>query len=154
MNETIKAGDRVKVLSTGTEGEVIEVKGNKVLVALGALNTTVKLDQLEKLSPIYKPEYKEAPSAAPIFDTQQHLMDFKFELDLRGKMQDEAMALLNKNIDDALLLGIPGFKILHGRGTGAIKNMVRSQLKKYKEITHYGDEDHAHGGDGVTVVKF
>ena len=154
MSDTIKAGDRVKIISNGAEGEVIEVKGNKVQVALGALNTTVKLDQLQKLTPVFKQDYLQAPSGIPAFNTQEHLMNFKFELDLRGKMQDEAMELLNKNIDDALLLGIPGFKILHGRGTGAIKNMVRSQLKKYKEVTHYGDEDHAHGGDGVTVVKF
>ncbi len=152
--QEIKVGDQVRIAGQGTEGEVLAIKGNKAEVALGLLKTTVKLDQLEKLKPVFKQDYPKEPSAAPLFNTQEHLMNFKFDLDLRGKMQDEAMELLNKNIDEALLLGIPGFRILHGRGTGAIKNMVRHQLRKYKEITHYGDEDQAHGGDGVTVVKF
>jgi DNA mismatch repair protein MutS2 len=147
-------GDRVRIAGQENVGEVLSIRGNEVEVSFGLLKSMVKKNRLELVEEEEweeeeVPQYQEPTSNA--FDTKDKLMNFNFQLDLRGKMKDEVLYELQKQLDDALLLGIKEFRILHGRGTGVIKTTVRHELKKYKEINNFHDAPE-HGGDGITVV--
>jgi DNA mismatch repair protein MutS2 len=87
-------------------------------------------------------------------DLQRKLSQFELTLDLRGKRADEAHALLQRYIDDAILLNIPEVRILHGKGNGILRQITREYLSHVKEVKKYGDEELERGGAGVTVVGF
>ena len=87
-------------------------------------------------------------------DLQRKLLHFELTLDLRGKRADEAHALLQKYIDDAILLNIPEVRILHGKGNGVLRQVTRDYLASVKEVKKFGDEELEHGGAGVTIVGF
>ena len=77
---------------------------------------------------------------------------FNPTLDVRGKRVEEVMPQLEQFIDNAILLGHGEIKILHGKGEGVLRNVVRDQLKKYKQVASAADEHVDRGGDGITVV--
>lgn len=152
----MEIGDRVRLIGQETIGEIISLRGNDVEVSFGLLKMTVKKAKLELVGEDEPEEDDdvayEVPSAQNnAFDTKDKLMNFNFQLDVRGKMKDEVLLELQKQLDDAILLGVKEFRILHGRGTGVIKTTVRHELKKYKEIDSYHDAPE-NGGDGITVV--
>ena len=151
----IKKGDFVKIAGQEAVAEVLAVKGNDLEVTMGLMKMTVKKNKVSIAKAPYQEEQKSGPgedrTQTSGIDTKERLMHFKFELDVRGKMKDEVIQELPAWVDDALLLGIKEAKIVHGRGTGVLKETVRSFLRKYKEIESAGDES---GNDFVTVVKF
>jgi DNA mismatch repair protein MutS2 len=152
----IQIGAYVAIEGQGTVGEVVSIKGNNVEVAVGLLKFTVKKDKLVLAQPPAKQEseevsYKETVS---MIDTKEKMLHFQFELDVRGKMKDEAMLELQPWVDDAILLGIEEARVLHGRGNGLLKNTVRTTLRKYKEIESLADGAPHQGGESVTVVRF
>jgi DNA mismatch repair protein MutS2 len=151
MNQ-IKVGDFVTIDGQETIGEVISIRGNNIEVALGLMKVTVKLN---KVSLTQKPQEENragSENTAYTVDTKEKMMNFQFELDVRGKTKEDVMVELMTWTDDAILLGVEEAKIIHGRGNGILKNTVRSMLRKYKEIETLSDDER--GGDGVTVVKF
>jgi DNA mismatch repair protein MutS2 len=150
----IKPGDFVTIDGQDTIGEVLSVRGNNVEVALGVMKVNVKLNKVTLTKPPEAEKQTAAKDSPYLVDTKERMMHFQFELDLRGKMKEEVMVELLTWVDDALLLGVEEARILHGRGTGVIKNTVRSMLRKYKEVGSMNDETKERGGEGVTVVKF
>lgn len=149
----IKLGDFVTIDGQDTVGEVLTIKGNNLEIAVGIMKVTVKLNKVTLTEPpVEENEVHWVPSS--FIDTKEKMMHFKFELDLRGKMKEDVMVELLTWIDDAILLGVEEAKILHGRGSGVIKNTVRAILKKYKEVAKISDEEREKRGDAVTVVKF
>ncbi len=152
----LKPGDFVIIDGQEAIGEVLSIRGNNVEVALGVMKVTVKLNKVT-LTSAQKEEKSESQSdsgTSSFIDTKEKMMHFKFELDLRGKMKEEVMVELLTWIDDAILLGVEEAKIVHGRGSGVIKDTVRAMLRKYKEIEKISDEERERRGDGVTVVRF
>ncbi len=155
--QNIKPGDFVTILSQGTVGEVIAVKGNDLEIALGLMKVTVKKN---KVAPALAPKEDDSrlssyhDQGSRGIDTKEKLMRFKFELDVRGKSKEEVMAELAEWVDDALLLGIKEATVVHGRGNGILKDTVRATLRKYKEIGNLSDAVLEKGGEGTTVVKF
>jgi DNA mismatch repair protein MutS2 len=149
----IKPGDFVTINGQDTVGEVLTVKGNNLEVAVGIMKVSVKLNKVT-LTEAPEEEKEEHVATGSFIDTKEKMMHFKFELDLRGKMKEDVMIELLTWIDDAILLGVEEAKILHGRGSGVIKNTVRAMLKKYKEVAKISDEERERRGDAVTVVKF
>jgi DNA mismatch repair protein MutS2 len=84
-----------------------------------------------------------------VFEKQS---SFDSTLDVRGKRVEEVGAILDQFLDDAILLGQGELKILHGKGEGVLRKVIREQLKRTKQIASFKDEHADRGGDGITVV--
>jgi len=112
----------------------------------------------KKLVPRIPEQQKVPPSRGPYQtfydDLQKKLLQFQLTLDLRGKRADETFSILQRYIDDAILLNIPEVRILHGKGNGVLRQITRDYLAKVKEVKKYGDEALERGGGGITVVNF
>ena len=151
----IGVGDFVKVKGQETIGEVISIKSKDVEVAIGQLKTNIKLNRLEKVSKkAFKALTKESPRAnLNGININDKMANFSFNLDLRGKRAEEAILELDNLMDDAIMLGYPELRIVHGKGDGILRNLVRTHLKSYKQTTGFEDEHADRGGHGVTLVK-
>jgi DNA mismatch repair protein MutS2 len=82
------------------------------------------------------------------------MAQFSITLDVRGKRGEEVFVILDQYMNDALLLGSNEIKILHGKGDGILRNLIREQLKRYNQIKSFEDEHADRGGAGVTIVTF
>jgi DNA mismatch repair protein MutS2 len=147
----IVKGSKVK-LEEGTEiGEVLELKNNNAIVAFGNIQTKVKIQSLiAVVNPTNKKEPKRNTFASKIITEKS---EFDFNLDIRGLMKDEALTALDNFMDRAIMYGIHHIKIIHGRGTGALKQAVQYYLKKYPHVKEFHYEDDRFGGDGITIVE-
>lgn len=146
--EELRPGDRVYVASLRREGELIELGEEEAEVQVGAFRITVPLEDLE---PRGRPE----PMAqeTPITVTTHRAPEVSMELDLRGLTVDEAAARLDKYLDDAYLAGLPWVRIIHGKGTGALRRYVRKMLEHHPLVAEFRPGEGHEGGDGVTIVK-
>jgi DNA mismatch repair protein MutS2 len=86
-------------------------------------------------------------------DISRKTGDFERQIDLRGNRAEEVMYILEKHIDDALLIGIYDFSILHGKGHGVLRNVVRQILAKHSNVESFESEHIERGGDGITLVR-
>ncbi len=144
-------GDRVRLMGQHGSGIILELKGKNALVQFGEFKTVVALTKLEKTD---GPQQKELAiklkqSGINLYEKQSR---FSPVLDLRGKRGEEAIQMLEIFIDDAILVSAGQLKILHGKGEGILRKLVRDKLKTYKDIASYADEHVERGGDGVTLV--
>jgi len=158
---TPATGDKVRMTGQQIAGEVMSVEGKKATVAFGHLTTTVELSRLELISASeYKRQNKELASSRPIYgdterqgyDVAQKRLDFKRQIDLRGARVDEALSRVQEYMDEAFMLGIDQVKILHGKGTGALKEEIRRYLRTPPYVRSAVDEHVQFGGAGITVV--
>ncbi len=147
----INVGSKVK-LEEGTEiGEVLEIKNNVATVGFGNIQTKVKLHNLILAADSKaKTETKRTVFSSKIITEKS---EFDYNLDLRGLMKDEALTALDNFMDRAIMYGIHHIKIIHGRGTGALKQAVQFYLKKYPHVKEFHFEDERYGGDGITIVE-
>ncbi|MBO3271005.1 endonuclease MutS2 [Hymenobacter defluvii] len=155
---TLKAGDRVALLGQEGHGEIIGVKGKNAEVLFGGMKTFVKVSQLEKLSRAEvrerekKAEKAVYSGAGAGLDLTGRLADFSPTLDLRGERAEDALHKVMAFVDDAVMFGIPEIKVLHGRGNGILRQVVRDYLRSVRSIATVGDEHADRGGDGVTLA--
>lgn len=150
----IEVGNLVKVKGQDTVAEVLSLKGKDAEIAIGGLKSLIKLNRLEKIS---KKDYKNSLPKEEIksmkgVSMNDKMSNFSFNLDLRGRRGDESLALVDTFIDDAIMLGYPELRILHGKGDGILRNLVRNHLKKYKQVHKMADEHADRGGAGVTLI--
>jgi DNA mismatch repair protein MutS2 len=142
----ISAGDRVRVLSLDQEGEVISTSGDFADVMLGALKTRQPVTALERLGRVrQEKESRPAvlpPPAAPV----------NIELDLRGYRAAEVEAMLDEYLDAAYRAGMPFVRIIHGKGTGALRKVVRDMLAMHPAVASHEVAPPNQGGDGATVA--
>lgn len=148
-SEELKVGDWVKLVDTGTEGEVIDIaKNENVIIALGDLRTVVKKSRLQKLRSKEKSKAKKN-----IRKSMTALAtDFSSELDVRGMRTEEALDTIESSLDQAVMLGYSSIKILHGKGNGILRRFIREYLDHYPHISHYEDEHADRGGEGITYA--
>lgn len=153
----LKKGDSVKVLSMGLKGIVNtlpDAKGN-LYVQCGILRSQVNINDLVLLDD--EPSFTPA-GAKGGYGTSKLRMSKSFavstEINLLGKTVDEAIAELDKYLDDAYLAHLPSVRIVHGKGTGALRNAVQSLLKKCKYVKSYRQGEHGEGDAGVTIAEF
>jgi DNA mismatch repair protein MutS2 len=151
----IELGSFVRIKDNGAIGQIQAIKGKDVEVSIGDLKTTIKLNRLEKVS---KKEFKEATKESPKenmkgYNLNEKMANFNFNLDLRGKRGEEAMVMVDALMNDAIMLGYPEIRIVHGKGDGILRNLIRNQLKAYKQVGKMEDEHADRGGQGVTIVK-
>ena len=153
---TFSKGDLVQ-LDNKTIGEIIEINEKSAVIALGGLMTTVKTERLTKVS---NSMAKKAVQNKPQHSTSSYLenisqkrMDFKPEIDVRGLRGDEALMKVAEFIDTAVMLNMKDLRILHGTGTGILRQIIRDYLNANPVVGHCGDEHVQMGGTGITVVK-
>jgi DNA mismatch repair protein MutS2 len=152
----IRVGDMVRMRDQDTPGEVLEVKGKNCVVAFGMLKTKTRLDQLEKIRAEEAGKLRiKATSKVELgsWDVGQRRLQFRPDIDLRGKRADEAMELVVDFIDQAIMVGARELKILHGKGNGILRQLIREYLQSVDLVEWYGDEHVDRGGAGITVVR-
>ena len=152
----IRVGSKVKLLGQEMPGEVRSLKGKKAQVAFGQILTTVDVAQLVVVS---NNEYREAtrptaPRTVVAVDISARKLNFKDYIDVRGMRVMEALEQVQDLVDDALMVGVGSVTILHGKGTGALKEEIRRYLRTIPEVASAVDEHADRGGAGITVVNF
>ncbi|QIX60088.1 endonuclease MutS2 [Hymenobacter sp. BT18] len=156
---TLKPGDKVALIGQEGHGELMSVKGKTAEVSFGGMKTLVKVNQLEKLSRSeIREREKEASRKAPAqyaglgLDITGRMSGFNTTLDLRGERAEDALTKVMAYVDDAVMLGISEIKILHGRGNGVLRQIVRDYLRSQRTVASVADEHADRGGDGATVA--
>ena len=155
-------GSMVRLKGQQTAGEVLSISGRQCEVAFGLIRSHVDMSRLEVVS---KNKIKKEAAASPF----SHLSDtigkgaidmmserrakFKQEIDVRGMRADEALQAVTYFIDDAILLSMSQVRILHGTGTGALRQAIRQYLSTVPGVANYHDEHVQLGGVGITVVE-
>lgn len=152
----ISVGDVVKLDGQGTPGKVLELNGKDAVVVFGMLRTTVKTSRLHHTSATIKSGASK--SASFISETTSNEMrnrqlEFKQDIDLRGMRVDEAVQAVTYFIDDAIQFNASRVRILHGTGTGALRQSIRQYLDSVPGVKSYRDEHVQYGGAGITVVE-
>ncbi|MDD2682058.1 MAG: endonuclease MutS2 [Bacilli bacterium] len=145
-NENFKIGDKVFVANYNSYGEIIKEKGNnKYDIQMGSVSVTVnkKFLKLAKTNELERIQFNKKLSVKK---------NIKSELDLRGMRYEDAKISLDRYFDDVLLSGFSQFSIIHGFGTGVIRELVQSFLKSNKEVLDYRYGVDGEGGQGVTIV--
>lgn len=150
-------GDQVRIKGQTTIGEILDLNNKQATVAFGLLKTSVKTDRLEKMSnnQVKKEKAKVSfISSTTADDIRERKLNFKHDVDVRGMRADEALQAVAYFIDDAILVSSGDVRILHGTGTGALKQVIRQYLQTVPGIKRYRDEHVQFGGAGITVVEF
>ena len=154
---TISVGDAVCLKGQTTVGEISAIQGNKATVIFGHIKSSVHIERLEKVSR-NRLKREQAIKATFVSDDTTNSMrekslHFHREIDIRGFRADEALQALVYFIDDAIQVGAEQVRILHGTGTGALRQTVREYLKGVTGIRSFHDEHVQFGGAGITVVE-
>nr|WP_248278424.1 endonuclease MutS2 [Bacillus sp. DNRA2] len=145
----LTTGDEVKVLSFGQKGTLLAKKSDGHWeVQIGILKMKVEETDLEYLS---TPKQEEKRHLATVKGRDYHV---SLELDLRGERFENALMRVEKYIDDALLAGYPRVSIIHGKGTGALRQGVQEYLRNHRSVKSIRFGDAGEGGTGVTIVEF
>lgn len=156
----LQVGEKVRIKANGMVGEVAIVSDKAVTVIIGNIKSKMPLDKVERIT---SNEYKSAVKAAPKPVTQTTSMDssiserklnFKMELDVRGQRVNEALDNVMHYIDDAIMLNVSSVRIIHGKGTGALRDEIQRFLRTTPGVVSAKDESVQLGGSGVTVVTF
>lgn len=152
----VVVGAKVRIAGQEGVGEVLSVKGKKATVAMGQIMTTIAIERLEAIS---QSEFKKLtrPTTARTVvsvDISSRKLAFKDNIDIRGMRAAEAMEVVQDFIDDAIMVGIGSVTILHGKGTGALKEEVRRYLRYIPQVASATDDHPDRGGAGITLVKF
>jgi len=162
------AGDPVRMKGQTSMGVIEEIKGKKAVVMFGQIRTTLPLDMLESGSkPSTRNPEKDNPNAnsqstggarymiskATLDHMHQTQLNFHQEIDVRGMRADEALETVTRFIDDATLVGAARVRILHGTGTGALRQVIRQYLQSIPNVRSARDEHVQFGGAGITVVE-
>ena len=153
---TLEVGAKVRLSGQQVTGEVLEIQGKNVVVAFGALRSTVKSDKLEFVSnsQLKKTEVRKNSTIARINDAiADRKMTFKPEIDVRGMRAEEALQKIQDFIDEAIMVEASELHILHGKGNGILRELIRNYLRTEPMVRHYRDEHVQHGGSGITVVE-
>jgi DNA mismatch repair protein MutS2 len=152
----IRVGDMVRMKGQEAAGEVIGLKGKKCVVAFGMLKTSTKVDQLEKIrgEDALRMRVKDRSGVElGEWDVGMRRARFRPDIDLRGKRADEAMEMVADFIDEAIMVNARELRILHGKGNGILRQLIREYLHTVDLVEWYGDEHVDRGGAGITVVR-
>lgn len=149
----VEPGINVRLDGQGTVGTVLEVNGKNAIVAFGNLKTNVKTDRLVPTDAKPKESKAATVSMSTIDAGHQRQLQFKQEIDVRGFRADEAIQAVTYFIDDAIRFSAQRVRILHGTGTGVLRQVIRDYLATVPGILSTRDEDVRFGGAGITVVE-
>lgn len=154
---SLAPGDVVKLDGSGTPGKILEISGKNATVAFGMIKTTVSLDRLQPSNATIGSSSSQKASfvsSATSDAMRRRQLAFKQDIDVRGMRVDEALQAITYFIDDAIQFSARRVRILHGTGTGALRQSLRQYLATIPGIASFHDEDVRLGGAGITVVDF
>lgn len=143
----LTVGSRVRVISLGQKGDIVDVSsdGSAATVQLGLMRMKVGAGDLEVL--------QEKREEQTVRHTRQGMAkDIRMELDVRGETAEDALLRIDKYLDDAVVTGLARVVIIHGKGTGALRNAIRRHLQHHPQVKSSVPGSHGEGGDGATVV--
>ena len=155
----LKVGEKVRVKENGMVGEVTKVSAKAVVVIIGNISSKMPLDKVERItSNEFKSAVKEnaRPAATIKMDSSisERKLNFKTEMDLRGERLNDALEKVMHYVDDAIMVGIPSVRIIHGKGTGVLRDEIQKYLRTVPGVASVRDEHIQFGGTGVTIVTF
>jgi DNA mismatch repair protein MutS2 len=151
-----KAGDKVVMDGNTNVGEILELNEKNAVVAFGHIRTSVSREKLQKITnneakKIHRTYNQTMPNINKGMSEKR--LTFKTEVDVRGQRAEEALQLIRSWIDDAIMLDFSELRILHGKGNGILKEMIRNYLKTEPAVKSFRDEHVQFGGAGITVVE-
>lgn len=150
----IAPGDYVRIKGQEALAQVLSLNGKDAEILLGELKSNIRLNRLEKISrKEFRSSQKESAKSMKGVDLNEKMTEFSFNLDIRGKRGEEALIAVDNLVDDAILLGYPQLRIVHGKGDGILRNLVRNHIRQYKQVGKMYDEHADRGGPGVTIVE-
>ena len=152
--QIIAIGDNVRIKGQTSIGQVLDIQKGSATVAFGMIKSTVKLETLEYISKnqVKRETRSTTISVAASDDLREKNLNFKQDIDVRGMRGDEALQAVMYFVDDAVLVGVSRIRILHGTGTGALRQMIRDYLRTAQGVRNFQDEHVQFGGTGITVV--
>lgn len=152
--QTFAIGDNVRIKGQTSIGQVLDIQKGSATVAFGMIKSTVKLETLEYISKnqVKRETRSTTISVAVNDDLREKKLNFKQDIDVRGMRGDEALQAVMYFVDDAVLVGVSRIRILHGTGTGALRQMIRDYLRTAQGVRNFQDEHVQFGGTGITVV--
>lgn len=151
----LKQGDTVRIKGLSSVGKIESLDGKMATVIFGDMRTKMRAERLEHA----EAPKKEEPRAYVTVGRQtretmdEHKLNFKQDIDVRGMRGDEALTAVTYFIDDAILVGVKRVRILHGTGTGILRQLIRQYLATRPDVESYRDEHVQFGGAGITVVE-
>ena len=155
----LKAGEKVRVKANGMVGEVVKVSAKAVVVTIGNISSKMPLDKVERItSNEFKSAVKE--NARPVSSVKvdsslsERKLNFSTELDVRGERLNDAVEKVTRYIDDAIMLNVSSVRIIHGKGTGVLRDELQKLIRTMPGVASAKDEHIQFGGSGVTVVTF
>ncbi len=153
-----KAGEKVRITDNGMVGEVAKVSGKSVTVIIGNFASTVPAARIERISSNeFKAAARQPATRSYTLEDpgiRERKLNFKMELDVRGERLQDALDIVTHYIDDALMLGVPSVRIIHGKGTGVLREEIQKYLRTIPGVSSVRDEQVQFGGTGVTLVSF
>jgi DNA mismatch repair protein MutS2 len=152
--DDLAPGTRVRIESLGRTGTLLEIRDSRGVVDAGGMRLQLPLADLTALPPGDQAAAREKPRTRPAGGRIDADMDARPEVDLRGLRVDELELRLGRALDAALVAGLPSFRIIHGKGTGALRSVVQDLLRADPRIIRFRPGDRFEGGTGVTVVEF
>ena len=155
----VKVGEKVRVKENGMVGEVTKVSAKAVVVVIGNISSKMPLDKVERItSNEFKTAVKEnsKPVSLIKYDSSisERKLNFSTEIDLRGERLNDAIEKVTRYIDDAVMLGISSVRIIHGKGTGVLRDEIQKLVRTMPGVASARDEHIQFGGTGVTIVTF
>ena len=148
--------DIVKLDGEGLPGKVVEIKGKQATVIFGQLKTTVKIDRLRHTEAKINTGANRSVSFvsdSTSLGSRARQLEFSRQIDVRGMRADEAIQAVSYYIEDAIMLDAGTVRILHGTGTGVLRQVIREYLKTVPQVKSFRDEHVDFGGAGITVVE-
>ncbi len=153
----LAVGDTVRIKGLTSVGKIEAIEGKMATVIFGGMRTKMRADRLERAEEPKKETKHEGLGQMQFSRQTRETIDerqknFRQDLDVRGMRGDEAINAVTYFIDDAILVGMPRVRILHGTGTGILRQLIRQYLKTVPNVSHFRDEHVQFGGAGITVV--
>jgi DNA mismatch repair protein MutS2 len=158
-NAPLKAGEKVRVKENGMVGEVAKVSAKAVVVIIGNISSKMPLDKVERItSNEFKSAVKETarPVSSIKMDSSinERKLNFSTEIDVRGERLNDAVEKITRYVDDAIMLGVSTVRIIHGKGTGVLRDELQKLIRTMPGVASVRDEHIQFGGTGVTIVTF
>lgn len=155
-NVFMREGNTVHIKGTKSVGTIESIQGKYAIVLLGDMKTKMPLSKLEQDKSAQQ-EQKASASNPPTARITRNVIDehknnYRQEIDVRGMRGDEALLAVQRFIDDSILVGASNVRILHGKGNGILRQLIREYLSGIPNVTDYRDEHIQLGGSGITVV--
>ena len=155
----LKVGEKVRIKDNGMVGEVTKVSAKAVVVIIGNISSKMPHDKVERItSNEFKSAVKEVarPMSAIKVDSSinERKLNFSTEIDVRGERLNDAVEKVTRYVDDAIMLGVSNVRIIHGKGTGVLRDELQKLLRTMPGVASVRDEHIQFGGTGVTIVNF